>query len=118
MNTKIQTLVKATFVAAFFAGALCRSAAAGDVTQLWNENCAACHGKDGKGRTMMGRKFQIKDMTDPKVQASYTDAKAIKTVKDGITENGKEKMKAFGSKLGDDDIKALVAQIRSFKAAK
>lgn len=116
MNMKIQTLVKATFVAAFFAGALCRSAAAGDVTQLWNDNCAACHGKDGKGKTMMGRKFQIKDMTEPKDQASFTDAKATKTIKEGITENGKEKMKPYGDKFSDDEIKALVAHVRSFKS--
>ena len=62
---------------------------------MWNENCAACHGKDGKGKTMMGRKLQIKDMTDPKDQASFTDAKATKTIKEGITDNGKVKMKPY-----------------------
>jgi mono/diheme cytochrome c family protein len=116
MNMKIQTLVKATFVAAFFAGALCRSAAAGDATRLWNDNCAACHGKDGKGKTMMGHMLQIKDMTDPKDQASFTDAKATKTIKEGIAENGKVKMKPYGDKFSDDEIKALVAHVRSLKS--
>ena len=115
---KTQALAKTTVMAALFAGAFCWSAAADDGTQLWNMNCAACHGKDGKGQTMMGRKLQIKDLTDPKVQASFSDAEAMKTIKEGVTDNGTEKMKAFGGKFSDDDIKALLAQVRSFKPAK
>lgn len=118
MKMKTQALAKTTIVAALFAGAFCWSAAAGDATQNWNANCAACHGKDGKGQTMMGRKLQIKDLTDPKVQDSLTDADATKDIKEGITDNGQTKMKAFGDKLSDGDVKDLVAQVRSFKAAK
>ena len=36
-------------------------------------------------------------------------------VKDGIKQNGKTTMKAFGGKLTDDEIKALVAYVRSLK---
>jgi mono/diheme cytochrome c family protein len=97
--------------------ACCRLAAAADVTENWNANCAACHGKDGKGRTLMGRKLDIKDLTDAKVQASFDDAQATKAIKEGVTENGKETMKAFGDKFSDDEIKALVAKVRSFKPA-
>ena len=64
-----KTILKTTAVAFLLGGALCWSAAAGDVTAIWNMNCAACHGKDGKGQTMMGRKLAIKDLTDAKVQA-------------------------------------------------
>jgi mono/diheme cytochrome c family protein len=101
-------------------GALLLSCLAGwsaraDVNATWAANCAACHGKDGKGSTMMGRKLSIKDLTDASVQASFTDAQAATAIKEGITVNGDEKMKAFGDKLSDDDIKALVAQVRSFK---
>ncbi|MGB7769178.1 MAG: cytochrome c [Verrucomicrobiia bacterium] len=99
-------------------GAMCCSAAAGDASQLWNMNCAACHGNDGKGQTMMGRKFQIKDLTDPKVQAALTDAQATKDIKEGVTENGQAKMKAFGDKFSDEQIKDLVAHIRSLKSDK
>jgi len=117
MKTKTTALAKSTVVAALLAGAFCWSAAAGDATQLWDVNCAACHGKDGKGATMMGRRLQIKDLTDAKVQAALTDAQATKDIKEGITENGQTKMKAFSDKFSDDDIKALVAHIRSFKSA-
>jgi mono/diheme cytochrome c family protein len=118
MKMKTQALTKTIIVAALFAGAFCWSAAADDANQLWNINCAACHGKDGKGQTMMGRKLQIKDLTDAKVQGSFSDAEAMKTIKEGVTDNGTEKMKAFGGKFSDDDIKAFLAQVRSFKPAK
>jgi mono/diheme cytochrome c family protein len=117
MKMKTTALAKTTVVAALFAGAFCWSAVADDPTQLWNMNCAACHGKDGKGATMMGRKLQIKDLTDPKVQSSFTDADATKAIKEGITEDGSTKMKAFGDKFSDDQIKDLVTQVRTFKPA-
>ena len=54
-------------------------------------------------------------MTDAKVQAGFTDADATKAIKEGVTENGTSKMKAFGDKLSEDDIKGLVAKVRSLK---
>jgi mono/diheme cytochrome c family protein len=83
---------------------------AADAAATWNTHCAACHGKDGSGNTLMGKKWNIKDYRDPKVQAGFTDAQATE-----IIENGKEKMKGFKGKLSDDQIKALVAYIRAFK---
>jgi cytochrome c553 len=115
---KTQTPAKITVLAALLAGAFCWSAFAGDATQNWNSNCAACHGKDGKGATMMGKKLQIKDLTDAKVQDALTDADATKDIKEGITDNGQPKMKAFGTKFSDDEVKDLVAHVRSFKPAK
>ena len=53
------------------------ASAAGDVQQTWDKNCAMCHGKDGKGQTTVGRKLQIKDFTDPKIQAAFTDDQAV-----------------------------------------
>src|SRR5476651_177448 len=114
-NTKLPTML--TVVALYLGGLAASSARADDVVKIWDTNCASCHGKDGKGKTMMGRKLDIKDLTDAKVQASFDDALAAKTIKEGVTDKGTEKMKAFGDKLSDDDIKALVAQVRSFKPA-
>jgi mono/diheme cytochrome c family protein len=118
MKMKTHALLKTTVAAALFTGAFCWSAAADDATQLWNLNCASCHGTDGKGATMMGRRLQIKDLTDPKIQASFTDADATKNIKDGVTDNGTVKMKASGDKFSDDQIKGLVTQVRSFSPAK
>ena len=117
MRMKMKSLVKITAATFLLGSAMCWSAAASDASHLWDMNCAACHGKDGKGDTMMGHRLQIKDLTDAKVQAALTDEQTTKDIKDGVIENGQTKMKAFSSKLSDDDIKALVAHIRSFKAA-
>jgi hypothetical protein len=48
------------------------------------------------------------------VQATLQDDKATKTIKEGITENGKERMKPY-AKFSDEEIKGLIAHMRSFK---
>jgi mono/diheme cytochrome c family protein len=88
---------------------------AADVKALWDANCAQCHGKSGNADTKMGKTLSAKDLTDPKVQAAFTDAKATQSIKEGVKENGKTTMKAFGGKLKDDEIKALVAYVRTLK---
>jgi mono/diheme cytochrome c family protein len=88
---------------------------AADAAATWAQNCASCHGKDGGGNTMMGKKLGVKDYRDAKVQAAFSDAEAARAITEGVKTNGKETMKPFGSKLSDADIKALVAYVRSFK---
>jgi mono/diheme cytochrome c family protein len=88
---------------------------AADAKALWDANCAQCHGKSGNADTKMGKTLSAKDLTDPKVQAAFTDAKATQSIKEGVKENGKTTMKAFGGKLSDDDVKALVAYVRTLK---
>jgi len=112
MKTKFSPKIA---VGALLLSCLVGWSARADVDATWATKCASCHGKDGKGSTMMGRKLSIKDLTDAKVQASFTDADATKAIKEGITDNGTQKMKGFGDKLSDDDIKALVAHVRSLK---
>src|SRR5262245_13268157 len=86
-----------------------------DVAENWTKHCASCHGKDGKGQTKAGRLAGVKDQTDPQYQAGLKDEKMFASVKDGLKEGGKEKMKPFKEKLNDEEIKALVAHVRSFK---
>ena len=88
---------------------------AADAKALWDANCAQCHGKSGAADTKMGKTLNAKDLTDPKVQAAFTDAKATESIKEGVKENGKTTMKAFGGKLSADEIKALVAYVRTLK---
>jgi len=88
---------------------------AADAKENWTKNCTKCHGADGKGQTKMGKQSGAKDYTDAKVQEALNDDKAFKTIKEGLTENGKKKMDAYSEKLSDDEIKALVAHIRGFK---
>ena len=91
------------------------SAKAEDAKALYEKNCSKCHGPDGKGQTKMGQKLGIKDYTDAKVQAELKDEAATKAIKDGIKDKeGKVLMKPAEG-LSDDDIKALVGYMRSFK---
>jgi cytochrome c6 len=108
----IKLVIAATCISTAFAGI----AHAEDASVIWTKTCAACHGKDGKGQTKMGRKVDVKDYTDPKVQADLTDEKAAKALKEGIKDDkGKERMKAYGDQYSDEEIKSLIAYVRAFK---
>ena len=88
---------------------------AADAKANWDAKCAQCHGKTGAADTKMGKQLNAKDLTDPKVQAAFSDAKATQSIKEGVKEGGKTTMKAFAGKLTDDEIKALVAYVRTLK---
>ncbi len=100
-------------LALLVAGAV--SARAAEAKENWEKNCAKCHGPDGKGQTKMGEKLGIKDYTQAKVQDAIKDEDMAKAIKEGVKEGDKTKMKAFGDTLSDDEIKALVKYVRSFK---
>jgi cytochrome c6 len=111
---KIRTLLL-TSVLASLAGASLGVAA--PVGENWENHCTKCHGDDGKGQTKAGKKLQLKDYTDAKVQAEMKDEEMIKVITGGLTDKaGKEKMKAYKDELSSDEIKDLVAYIRKFKA--
>lgn len=88
---------------------------AAPATENWENECASCHGADGKAQTKQGKKLKIRDYTDPKVQAELKDDAMFKAIKEGVVENGKERMKAFAETFSDDEIKELVAYIRTLK---
>jgi cytochrome c6 len=78
------------------------SAAAQDAAATYKAKCAMCHGADGKGGKMGTRDFasaEVKAETD----AQLTD----------IITKGKGKMPSYDGKLKADEIKGLVAYIRS-----
>lgn len=105
MKTVLATLIlSATFAAT----------QAADVNALYDKHCTSCHGKDGGGKTRMGQKSGAKDYRDPKIQAELKDDVALKNVREGMSENGKEKMKPFKDKLSDDEIKVLIGKMKEF----
>jgi mono/diheme cytochrome c family protein len=106
MKTKLTGLLIAGLI-----GYAIGVAAAADPATNWAKNCASCHGKDGSGNTTMGKKLGVADYRSASVQASFSDAKAINTIKQGAP----PKMKGYGGVLSDADIKALVSYIRSLK---
>ena len=90
------------------------SASAGDAKETYEKSCAKCHGPDGKGETKMGKKAEVKDFSDAKIQASFKDDDMIKAIKEGVKDGDKTRMKAAEG-VNDDEIKALVAYVRGLK---
>lgn len=80
-----------------------------DPAALYKSKCQVCHGADGKGDTLAGKKLGIKDFHSPEV-AKMSDAELFE-----ITKKGKDKMPSYDKKLTDDQIKALIKYIRSLK---
>jgi mono/diheme cytochrome c family protein len=71
--------------------------------------CSVCHGDDGRGQTEQGKKKGARDFTNAKWQDKVDDARLIRSVT-----KGHDKMPSFEKKLSADEIKALVAEVRTF----
>ncbi len=85
------------------------------VTATYAKHCSSCHGKDGKGQTTMGKKLNVKDLTDKKVVDEIKDDVALKNLKEGVKDkSGKELKKSFAGKLSEDEMKALIKYSKSF----
>jgi cytochrome c553 len=91
------------------------AAYAADAKTIYAKECAKCHGKEGKGDTKMGQKLGAKDYTTAKVQTEMKDDAAIKAIKDGLKDKGGKVLMKPAEELSDDEIKALVKYMRTFK---
>jgi cytochrome c553 len=91
------------------------SLCAADGKALYEKDCAKCHGADGKGETKMGKKYGAKDYTDAKVQGALKDEAAIKAIKEGLKDKDGNVVMKPSEGLSDEDMKALVAYMRTFK---
>lgn len=82
---------------------------AADGAAVYKAKCATCHGADGAGTTPMGKKMNLRDLGSAEVQ-KQTDAELT-----AITAKGKGKMPGYEKKISADELKAVVAHMRSFK---
>ncbi|MDD5139185.1 MAG: cytochrome c [Verrucomicrobiales bacterium] len=106
---------KILLLAAMFGLAATLTTKGAEAKENWDTLCVKCHGAEGKGDTKMGAKLGCKDMTDAKVQAEIKDDAAFKALKEGLkSADDKTLMKPFDT-LSDDEIKALVAYVRTLK---
>ena len=96
----LQSVVLLSLVAALAVPAFSQ----GNAADLYKSKCAMCHGADGS-KTTMGAKplngAEVQGMSDADLNGAIT--------------NGKGKMPAYKGKLTDEQIKDVVAFIRTLK---
>ena len=90
---------------------LANPAHAADGKDVFQTNCLMCHGATGAGNEQLAKAFKIEpsrlDLTKHEMKTK-SEAELAATVK-----TGKGRMPAFGNKLSDADIKAVVQFIKS-----
>ena len=98
----VNTLTRVCFVTIVAAGTI---SLAQDAAATFKSKCQMCHGADGSGNAKMKvESFSLPDtvkMSDDDLIAEVT--------------NGKGKMPAYKGKLSDDQIKGLVAYVRTLQ---
>jgi mono/diheme cytochrome c family protein len=78
---------------------------------VYANNCARCHGADGRGQTAMGRAFAAPNLADAGWwrQTRPTDKRLTASLR-----HGRGQMPAFGQQLSKSEIAALVRFVRAF----
>lgn len=78
-----------------------------NVTRLYNENCANCHGENGQGGGAGTNTLLTEEQFHQKFDKPYFDA-----IKNGVEDMG---MEAFGDSMTDEQIWGLVVHIRELQ---
>src|SRR5262245_29783637 len=78
-----------------------------EVKKLYALNCAVCHASDGSGDTAVGKQLKADDLRSKKVQQ-----RSDQDLYDLIAK-GKKKMPGFEKKLGKNQVRQLVAYLRT-----
>lgn len=88
--------------------------ASGDGQAVFENNCASCHGLDGRAKTPQGKKLKAHDLRESRL----TDAEIEQQIRQGKQNAaGVLVMPAFGKELSDDDIKAVIVTVKGFRPA-
>ena len=82
-----------------------------DAADLFRHKCASCHGNDGRAKSFKGKLAGARNLTDATWQDSVTDERIFNSINNG---KGK-KMPAFGKKLSEAEVDALVSYVRGLK---
>ena len=117
MTTTVSNMkLEAQTLAALLMVAITPTFAAADTpsegSKLFDKNCATCHGKDGRAKTLRAKFNKARDLTDPQWQDATADSAIIELIK-----VGRDKMPGFADKLKESQIAALAEYVRSFRPA-
>jgi mono/diheme cytochrome c family protein len=80
--------------------------------QLYDKQCAGCHGDTGKGDGAMGEELNPKpaNLVDADWKHGSTDGEILVVIRDGVKNSG---MKGFGKKLTAHQMWDIVNYVRS-----
>ena len=78
--------------------------------QLYTKQCASCHGRDGRSKTLKGRVKHARNLADRDWQDKVSDERIFNSIN-----NGKGKMPAYGKKLSQEQIESLANYVRALK---
>jgi mono/diheme cytochrome c family protein len=114
-----RAIVPAFFIAVMFAGGPATAAPGdpGKARATFNQMCAGCHGFQGDGQdgTKSGFVPRVATLANKEYMASVPDEYLTMIIKKGGAYMGKiASMPAWETKLSDEEIKDIVALIRTF----
>jgi mono/diheme cytochrome c family protein len=76
--------------------------------RVFQRTCSGCHGPDGRGVMRLGLTKPPRDLTNPEFHAQVTDEQLRSVIR-----TGKNQMPAFGGLMGDEDVRNVIAFIRT-----
>jgi len=79
-------------------------------TQLFSKKCASCDGRNGRAKTFKAKLNHARNISDSEWQERVSDERIFNSIM-----NGKGKMPAYGKKLSEQEIEALVTYVRGLK---
>ena len=83
-----------------------------DGTAVFENNCASCHGSDGRAQTPQGRKVKAHDLRESRL----TDAEIERQIRAGSKiKKGTSVMPAFGRDLTDAEIQVVIMKVKAFR---
>lgn len=84
-----------------------------DGRKIFVRNCAPCHGPDGRARSPAARKLGVKDLTQNRLEDDQIRTQILQ----GIQAKGQAgKMPAFKDSFSDDELRALVVEVKRLRA--
>ena len=79
-------------------------------TSLYAKNCASCHGKDGRSKTLKAKFNKARNLTEHGWQEAVSDERIYNSIT-----NGRGKMPGFSKKMSEAEIDALVQLVRGLR---
>jgi mono/diheme cytochrome c family protein len=107
LSTMVKQIARVCVVSLLAIGTMSFAQKSGADT--YKSKCQSCHAADGSGSTPAGKAMKALPFNSPDI-VNASDADLI-----ADTQNGKGKMPAYKGKLTDDQIKDVVAYIRTLQ---